>query len=370
MNVLHIEFDSLGSPLSGGGALRNIALNSRLVQRGHRVIHLASRYPGCRDRETVHGIHVVRIGKQEFPWNFIWWFCQSGRHARNYENWADIIVDDFTTPIGPSLSPLILRKRPLVGSVQFFNAVEMTRKYCGIPFFALERLLLPLYKNFIVLTPQHERKIRKKVRKARVCIIPNAIDKRDFHVEAHKEENFILFVGRMDIDMKGIDLLFAAVRIAVKQRPAIRLSMIGHGREEKKVRAMIRDLGLSLHVDFVGAVSDKIKFDYIMRSAFVVMPSRYEGFGLVALEAFACSKTLIVFDIENLNQVVTRERGILVQPFSVAEYAAHIVSLWDDPEKRSRLGLKGKEFASGLHWDDIAEQLESFYSRAINEWPS
>jgi glycogen synthase len=367
MNILHIEFDSVGSPLSGGGAIRNVALNSRLVRRGHSVIHLASRYPGAKARETFDGIEVVRIGRETFPWNFIWWFFNSGRRARAYEDWADLVVDDFTTPVGPTLCPLFLKRKPLVASVLFLNAWEMTKKY-SIPFFLIERVLIRLYRNFTVLTPRQQILVLSKNPKARIRVFPCAVDQKYLALPEKKEESFVLFIGRMDIDMKGIDLLLAAFRIAVRQRPDIKLKMIGHGREEKRVLAMITDLQLSAHIDFVGPVPDVDKFDYILRSRFLVMPSRYEGFGIVALEAFACSKTVIVFEIENLNQVVTRERGIVVRRFNVDEYAANIISLWDDQEKRRELGSRGKKYVSELQWDNITAELETFYSQVINKW--
>jgi len=130
---------------------------------------------------------------------------------------------------------------------------------------------------------------------------------------------------------------------------------------------MIKKLNLKNRVDFLGDLTEEEKKKFLSSSMFVVMPSRFEGWGIVAIEAQACEKAVIGTDIPGLKDAVKNsETGILVEPDNPYALMIAMKSLIEDKEKRLRLGRNGKVWAKNFKWDNIAKEQLEFYKEVIN----
>ena len=107
----------------------------------------------------------------------------------------------------------------------------------------------------------------------------------------------ILFLGRIDIREKGLDLLLAAYKRSGLAMPLL-VAGAGTRRDERKFAAMLAATGGD--VRWVGHVTGQHKQDLLERSAFVVLPSRHETFGLAALEGMSYGKPVVHFDLPDL----------------------------------------------------------------------
>ena len=110
----------------------------------------------------------------------------------------------------------------------------------------------------------------------------------------------MLFMGRIDVEQKGLDLLLEALALA---QPTLPLVMAGTGipGEERRLRRLLQQsVG---PVTRVGHVSGAQKHQVLSDAAFVVMPSRYETFGISALEAMAYGKPVVHFDLPRLSWI-------------------------------------------------------------------
>ncbi len=125
------------------------------------------------------------------------------------------------------------------------------------------------------------------------------------------QDGLILGVGRL-VPEKGFDLLIEAVALIDQQvRPEI--TIVGVGSERSRLDSQARRLGVSLHLP--GAVSPREIGDWYDRASFVVVPSRREGFGLVAAEASAAGRAVVATKVGALPQIVEdRVSGVLVEP--------------------------------------------------------
>ncbi len=356
MKVLHLDFDDLDNPLAGGQAKRTFEINRRLSRR-HQVTVVTSRYPGSRD-QIKDGVQYVRIGRETFPWNIPVWFASVPWVVRAHD--MDLVVEDFTVPISTAFTPVLTRK-PVVAMANL-HARPLSRKY-RVPFFIIERFGCRFYRYFVASTHASRDQILRYNRNAQIQTIPCGVDKELFEADP-REEDFILFLGRIDVYTKGLDLLLRAFGRVAGDTDA-RLVIAGHGRDVHRVEGLIRAMGLTRKVHRVGRITEVEKVQLLSRCKFVCMPSRYETFGIVAAEALACQKPVIAFDIPALREVAVDACARRVPAFDVEAFAGAMAELLKDEALRRAMGLRGREWARQYDWDEIARLQEAFYLRAL-----
>jgi glycosyltransferase involved in cell wall biosynthesis len=145
-------------------------------------------------------------------------------------------------------------------------------------------------------------------------------------------------IGRL-IPIKGLDVLLRAFAQAREQVPGLTLEIAGAGPLEAELRAAAPD-----GVTFLGRVSPVGPL--LERSAVVVVPSRGEGFGMVALEAAERGRAAIVSRVGGLPEIVADgETGLVVAPEDDTELAEAILALARDPERVRTLGVAARQRA-------------------------
>src|SRR5262249_42870073 len=105
----------------------------------------------------------------------------------------------------------------------------------------------------------------------------------------------VIFVGQL-IDRKGVDLLIEAGQPLLKENPDLHLSLIGSGNEALVLRKRARALGIEDRVNFEGTISSDIIQSRIARADVLVLPSRWDGWGMVVNEALSAGVPVIVSD--------------------------------------------------------------------------
>lgn len=190
------------------------------------------------------------------------------------------------------------------------------------------------------------------------------------------EHRMILFVGRPD-PVKGLDTLVAAIARILQAEPELRqnscLCIIGGDKDDaparmdaemRRIDALRRELGIADFVTFLGPQrQDDLPLFYSAAQC-VVVPSRYESFGMVALEAMACGVPVIASDVGGLSTLVRDGRtGFLVPEGDVEALASRLRMLIDNPPLRAILGRQGVATAEAYSWASIAERIELLYER-------
>jgi glycosyltransferase involved in cell wall biosynthesis len=169
----------------------------------------------------------------------------------------------------------------------------------------------------------------------------------------------LLALGRL-IPIKGFDLMLRAFALARPQVPGLRLELAGDGPLRDELRAAAPD-GVSLlgHVAAVGPLYE--------RNALVVVPSRGEGFGMVALEAAERGRAAIVSDAGGLPEIVADgETGAVVPPGDAEALATAIVALARDPARVRALGEAARRRAlAQFSAAAAAERIDSLYRTLV-----
>ena len=217
---------------------------------------------------------------------------------------------------------------------------------------------------------------------ARIRVISPGVDTELFHpmpaqfakerIGICPERRFILFVGRI-VPLKGIDTLLRAIAAIVQKSPELReelcVPIIGgepdRGREDEEIarlQVLKEELGISDIVTFLGARDqDELQY-YYSAAETVVVPSDYESFGMVALEAMACGTPVIASDVGGLATLVKNGRtGYRVPARDPDALAGKINRLLTDEGLRLRIGQRATCWAEGFAWPRIADQIEAVY---------
>jgi len=364
MKILHLIYDDINNPwLGGGGAVRTYEIYKRLAKK-HEITVVTGNYPNAKGEEEKDGITYERIGSDKnYLWSRLTYSLNAPKLIKGSD--CDIVVEDFSA-FSPCFSPLHTKK-PVVVSIQNVFGIHAIKKYkiLGVIAFICEKFGLKLYKNFIVVSLSIKEQL-KSVNCGNMLVIPNAVDCSLMHLKT-TEKNYILYLGRIDIYQKGIDVLLKSFSKIAKHKD-VKLIIAGSGKEKDidNLRNLIRTLDLENRVDFVGRIFNREKNELLSSCLFVCMPSRFESWGIVAIEAAACGKPVIGTKIFGLcDSIKDSKTGILVESDNPDELYRAMIRLIESEDLRRRFGENGKIWAQNFRWDTVAQIQENFYTECI-----
>ena len=205
-----------------------------------------------------------------------------------------------------------------------------------------------------------------------VEVILNGIDIETFKPDSDSKvvKNRIVTTASADIPLKGLRFLINALPRVLKDFPETHLMVIGKSPNESKIRKLIDDLHLNEKISFKSNLSEEEIVDIYHTSQIAVIPSLYEGFGFGAGEAMACGTPLISTDSGGLKDVIG-DSAIKIASGSIEEIENKIISLFQDPEKREQLSLKGRNRMEELFdWKIAALNYVKVFEETVNKHKS
>ena len=363
MKIVFSNYDDINNPFYGGGGAYAIHSVAKRLAKKHDVLVITHTFPGATNC-LVDGVRYKRIGISGFG-------ARRGQilfklllpfYALKTD--CDIWIESFIPPFNFGLLPLILRK-PVVGLTHLLSGRAMEEKY-HLPFSFFERLGLKQYSFFITLTEHLRNKIVNANKKAHIVVIPNGVEKSPVKTLGTPTNNYILYIGRIDIHQKGLDTLINAYRL-IKDKMPLKLLIAGSGKKSEVMilHKMIIDYKLSGLVEYVGFVSGKRKSTLLHNAAFTVLPSRFESFGISVLESFHYKKGVVVSNIVDLTWI-PQNASHRFTVGSDKSLASTLLKLSRDKKKQSLLGSEGyKKVGTSFNWDTIADQYEMFLESII-----
>jgi D-inositol-3-phosphate glycosyltransferase len=183
------------------------------------------------------------------------------------------------------------------------------------------------------------------------------------HADKHP---VLLFVGRIQ-PLKGLDVAVGA--LAALDRPDAELVVVGGPSgadgpaELARVQQLIADLGVGDRVRFSPAQPHHLLSTWYRAADVVLVPSRSESFGLVALEAAACGIPVVASAVGGLRTLVDDGRtGFLVEGRHPADFADRVARLLDEPDLAAAMGAAGAARAQGYRWSTAAARLRRLYT--------
>ena len=246
----------------------------------------------------------------------------------------------------------------------------------GGDLFGLQGIIMNKIKKWVILKSDAltvvSRTMREEVEMLgadhkRVHVIPMGADlkNRFVPIESKNNNDSLLFVGRL-IEKKGLYYLINAMPLILIRHPQVYLRVAGDGPERINMERECKNLKISKHVRFLGAVKNELLPAIYQTSDVVVFPSVIaddgdrEGFGLVLVEALGCECATVVTDLPAMQDIIVDGKtGLVVPQKNVEKLAKKVIRLLDDPVFRRSLGKEGRRFVLERYdWNRIASQYK------------
>jgi D-inositol-3-phosphate glycosyltransferase len=225
----------------------------------------------------------------------------------------------------------------------------------------------------------------------KILIIPPGVDLSRFYPIARDEakefigvppcNRMILFVGRIE-PLKGVDVLIQAISLMYQgdqaNKPSFCLAVIGGNPETSettinmemaRLQALREQFGLHDLVVFLGLRSQDTLPYYYSAAEVVVVPSHYESFGMVALEAMACGTPVVASEVGGLAYLV--QDGVTGYTIPVGDpkiLADRLNQLLNDNELSKKMGEQGASLAINYGWERIAAKIYDLYEKLIIDY--
>ncbi|WP_420127056.1 glycosyltransferase family 4 protein [Longimicrobium sp.] len=360
IRVVHCIYDDPRNPwVGGGGAVRLHEIYRRLAGQLDVTI-VTGRFPGARD-EDAEGFRSVRLGAAS---PYAWSRLTYGRAATRLLRTAayDAAVFDFSayTPIRiPADRPVGV----MLGQMAGPTARVRWGRVPGAAVGGWERMQLRRARWVAAVSPWLLDEARPALRAdAETTVIGAGVDERFFRVR-RAERDFLLYYGRFDVFQKGIDVLLDAMAILVRDRPNLALKVAGRGKDAQRIAAMIAERGLQASVELIANPTHDDVHALMAGALAMVMPSRFEGFGMVAAEAMAAGIPVVAAGVDAVPDVVGEDGGVLVPREDAAATAAAIAALLDAPDRRAALSASARVRARRWSWDEVARDHLAWLNR-------
>ncbi|MEA3200737.1 MAG: hypothetical protein QOE90_2165 [Thermoplasmata archaeon] len=365
MRIVHVV--QRFHPAVGGAETHVRALAREQARRGHDVTVATSAAEGAPREETLEGYRVVRFPARHWKGDYLWppWLPMKGLvgflvaqkpdlyHAHSYR---------FAT-IEAGAAAARATGRPLVVTAHGFYPAE--NALAGLAKWRYDALrgkrALAAATRCIAVT-RHEIMHYAKlgVDPARVDVVPNGIDEAalapgdgaGFRKAHGLEGPLVVFLARLAHDKGLLDLVRAARGLDAT------VAICGRDAGSKAAAERLAPP----NVRFLGPVPDP-RDAYAAADVFV-LPSHYEAFGLVLLEAMAQGAPVVATDAGGMPEVVG-DAGVISPARDPDALREALRLLLEDAPLRARLGAAGRERAKGYLWPRVVDELEASYGRAL-----
>jgi len=397
MRVLMLSWEY--PPVVVGGLGRHVhALAAHLTGLGHEVVVLCRHEAGTDavthpTTDTVHeGVRVVRVAEDPthllFEKDLVAWTLAMGHGLIRaglalLRDWRpDVVHAHDWLVTHPAIALATQAEVPLVATI---HATEAGRhsgwlsQRLNQQIHSVEWWLANRADALITCSAAMRAEVSHlfEVPAEDVAVIHNGIEPRGWRVSPaavraarsrHSPDGapLILYFGRLEWE-KGVHDLLAALPRVRRAFPDTRLVVAGQGRQAAALVEQSRKLRVRRSVDFVGHLPDRELVACLAAADVVVLPSRYEPFGIVALEAAAAGAPLVASTAGGLAElVVDGETGLSVEPGDADGIAAAVGAVLSDPAAAARRARAAKSrLGAEFNWTGIAELTASVYRSAV-----
>jgi glycogen(starch) synthase len=379
-------------PLIEGGLARHVRkLSENLAAAGTEVHVLTRGREESPEEETVAGVHIHRVREPSRPTDlgeFVAWVerMNSDMLAAGVElgdGYEFDLVHGHDWLVAMACDHLARRfDAPLVITI---HATEHGRhqgwvdKHPQSHIHGIERWIVNRADRVIACSYYMREQIADifGVEEARVAVIPNGIDADDLRPQdgpelrrlraefAAPDERLVLLIGRLVYE-KGFQLALEAMPRLIERVPGTRFLVAGSGTHEEELKKQAAELGLMDHGTFLGWIGDDVLHSLYRIADACVVPSLYEPFGLVALEAMASDCPCIVADTGGLREIVSHgEVGLRFRARDSQSLGEMVERVLTDRGLRDRLVSEGSEHILRFDWADVAESTAAVYAELV-----
>lgn len=385
MNILYITqwFSSEG----GGGEVVFINVAKGLAKRGHIINVISHKLKNTADEQT-QGLKIHRINPKlsnQLPSisdNFLFMILGIMEGIKIIrKNKIDIIHSNnfISVIVGRILSKIF--DIPLVTTIHYvyYQTPELWSKWAkqeGVS--KLSKILGPYLEKMTIrmnadvvhtvskATYDDVKKINKK---SKVVIITNGLYPEKYLGYFSEEfNNYIVFIGRL-VFYKNVNFLINAFTHVLEKIPDAKLVIIGDGPLKDELYDLVTQNHLEKNIIFIGFNDGDRKFELLAKSTALVQPSLAEGSSMVAIEAFALGKPVIMSNLKCSNELIVNGiNGFTLPPDDQKQWAEKIVMLLTDKIQSKQLGKNAqKRMTENFNMHLLLHEFETLYLDISNK---
>ncbi len=337
-------------PAVGGVETHVLELTKRLIRDGHEVTIITSNleterpWKELKSNKGIKGVKIIRLKAINIPYYPI----INLPDLKEYD-----IVHAHNMPRFYVDQAAIKSRRLIITThgLHFHEGREgliknlLTRIYYN----TIGRLTLKKACKIISISKSEKEFLKKYVNKKKIVVIGNGINYDKY--KTGKGDN-LLFIGRL-VKGKGLEYLIKAIKNTRE-----RLDIIGDGPYKNELRSLIKKQGLTRQVRLHGFISESRKIEMLSKSKALILPSKYEAFGIVLLEAMASGKPVIATRVGGIPDIVNKDNGILV-PY------ANVKALRRAIKKINNFKTNGRIKAKEYDWERIYNKVLMIYNQCL-----
>jgi len=403
MNLLF--FTEIFYPFGGGGEYIFFLIARELVKKGYSVHVITQRLRGMSSFEVMEGIKIYRIGEDfeftgilpltiRYRLAYVIHATKKGseiiKENKKKAKGINIIHSNTYVPalcgqicsVIYNIPHLITVHDVMQASHDGFWKIWASKQNANVPFYApivsklVERIILKLPAAAIHAVSQATKEDIMKfgVSSKKITVIPNGVELPTYRLQNHITRPTIrndqvptaVFIGRL-VYYKNITTIVQAFKKVVKSIPDARLIIVGEGPDSD---ILINEASsIKNNVIFKGRVSECEKIKLINTSSHILFPSLIEGFGIVVIEGFACSKPVLVSDVRPLSEIVKDGyTGYVIPPYDVEKWTETIITLFNDHALQEEIGKNAyNEFLEKYEIKEVVSKIEILYKAMVDK---
>ncbi|HRN85910.1 MAG TPA: glycosyltransferase family 4 protein [Candidatus Dojkabacteria bacterium] len=363
MKLIISTYDDIKNPnYGGGGAIALHELAKRLTRK-FEVTVISWNHSGIKN-ENIDGVEYARIGFSFISPKIAMFIFQMILPFFAIFKSFDLWIESFAPPFTTAFLPIFTRK-PVVGVVHMLAAEDMKRKY-KVDLGRIENAGIRKYKHIVSTQNMIREKILSVNPQCNCKVISNGIEK--VYPEKVTKKKQFLFLGRIEINQKGLDLLIDTFKKFNKlSKEKYKLVIAGSGLDSdlKRLKQLIKESELDNQIVLAGRVEGKSKETLMKESTAMILTSRFETFSMVALESLAFGLPLVTFDIEGLKWIpdnVVRK----AESFNTDDLANVLLEIINNKKLQEEMRINGLKYATKYTWDNIAKEYEDLIDEIKN----
>ncbi len=375
----------------GGIAPHVYDLSKALSELGIKIIVITCNFPGAPERERIGNVEVHRVDSYKAPApDFASWTYTMNSNLQEYaaellasdEDFVDIIHAHDWLVAEAAIGLKHIFRIPMVATIHSTEHGRRNGIHTDYDRMLQETEMWLVQEAWKIICcsnymSSHVISVLGTPNK-KIVTIPNGVDPEKFSQPFDKEafrkkyaspdEKIVLYVGRMVYE-KGLNILVEAAPKVFRSTNA-KFVFVGEGYLKDSLSKRVWDKGLAHKLYFTGHLDDnEVKF--LFRTADVcVIPSLYEPFGIVCLEAMAAGTPVIVSNTGGLSEIIQNEKnGVTVYPGDPDSLAREIIRVLEDKNFSDRIATEALRGVKEIYsWRAIAKKTQDFYNDVYSDY--
>jgi len=355
MNILVFNWRDIKNPSAGGAEKYIHEIFKRLSNKSNKITLLTSAFKGCRKKEIIDGIKVIRIGGRYSVYLKARKYYQKYLSKNNY----DLIIDSINTI--PFFTPDFIKDKNIISIIYqlarefWFYETKFPINLVG--YHLLENWWLKRYTNIPVITISDSTKEDlASLGFKSIYIVPIGLSVEPLEKLKARNKDILLFIGRLTKAKKPFDIIKAFSLVAGKF-PDSELLIMGRGYLEQRLRKYCKVLGCDSKVKFLGFLSEEDKTKIIRKAKLLLVAGVREGWGMTVTEANASGIPAIGYNIPGIRDaIIDGKTGLLSDPNPIL-MAEKIIEVLECPNLYNRLTINALEYSKRFSWDVSAKKF-------------